>query len=101
MTNNKHRLFELMEKVNPNFKNEDVLQKTTEPVPTDVANLEKAVKSSSSVQYADSRIDTPKEFEFAFKDWLSGTGFHPQKNPISISQAQSFVKNAMESLGYK
>lgn len=70
----------------------------------DVANLQKAVSSTSTVQYADSRIDTPQELEAAFGDWISRTGYSLNNKPIrpiSISQVQTLVKNAMTKLGYK
>lgn len=103
MSSKKQRLFEVMGKVNPEFKNsnEAQAQATVEPLSTDVTNLQKAIKTSSSVRFADSKIDTPIEFQEGFKLWLSTTGFNPQKKPLSISQAQTLVKKAMESLGFR
>jgi hypothetical protein len=106
---NKQRLFEMMEKLNPEFKNEDI---TPQPIPQgnqvtasgDVANLQKAVNATSTVQYADSRIDTPQELQDAFANWISRTGYSLNNKPIrpiSISMVQTLVKNAMQKLGYK
>jgi len=65
------------------------------------SHYQRAVKNSSAVQYSNSRIDTPVEFEDAFKVWFSSTGFHPEKSNLTISQAQVFVKKVMQELGYK
>jgi hypothetical protein len=105
---NKQRLFEVMERLNPDFKVSEIL--TPQPAPTqagtgtvspDVANLQKASQKSPAMQTANSRIDTPQEFEQGFTIWFSTTGFNPQKKPLSISQAQTSVRRAMEKLGYK
>lgn len=130
-SNTKQNLFEMMEKVNPDFKtalNEEdscwkgykqygMKEKNGKEVPNcvpvneqqpiepkvspDVAYLQKATDKSVSVKYAASRIDTPQEFQDGFQEWLSTTGFNPQKKPLSISQAQTLVRNAMIKLGYK
>jgi hypothetical protein len=121
----KQNLFEMMEKVNPDFKaiNEDdscwkgykqygMKEKDGKEVPNcvpvdeqapppDVAAAQKVAQSSTAMQTANYRIDTPQEFEAAFKSWFSTTGFNPQKRPLTISQAQTLVRNAMISLGYK
>jgi len=106
MKNNKQRLLEVMERLNPEFRiNEQQPQQTPVQAQSgDVANLEKAVNSSSTVQYADSRIDTPQELQDAFGAWISRTGYGLNQKPIkpiSISMVQSLVRNAMEKLGYK
>jgi hypothetical protein len=106
MANNKKRLFEVMEKVNPGFKlNENIeeeyaatTQGTTSP---DAAYSQQAMQKSPTVQYANSRINTPQEFEKWFTTEFSTTGFHPQKKPIPISQVQTIVKRVMQNLGYK
>lgn len=130
-SNTKQNLFEMMEKVNPDFKTalneEDSCwkgykqygmkekngkevpncvpvneQQPLEPkLPADVAYLQKATDRSASVKYAASRIDTPQEFQDSFQEWFSTTGFNPQKKPLSISQAQTLVRNAMLKLGYR
>ena len=106
---NKQRLFEVMERLNPEFKVSEVIapqpaQTATAPATGDVANLQKAANNSPTIQYADSKIDTPQELQAAFGDWLSRTGYgKSQKVPrnITISQVQTLVKNAMIALGYK
>jgi len=95
---NKQRLFEVMGKVNPDFKLNEI---TAEPVATDIARQQAALKTSPAIQYANSRIDTPQEFEEGFQTWLMTTGFDPTTRPISISLAQSLVRNAMVTLGFK
>lgn len=81
-----------MGKLNPEFK------QVTEVAP-DVALAQKA--TTSTIQTANARIDTPQEFQDGFQAWLGTTGFNPQKRPLSISQAQTLVKNAMLNLGFK
>jgi len=99
---NKQRLFEVMGKVNPDFNklNEAILQQQ-KGVPIDVANQQKAMKTSPAMQYANSRIDTPQEFQEGFQTWFSTTGFNPKTRPLSISQAQTLIRNAMTQMGYK
>jgi hypothetical protein len=102
----KQKLFEMMQKVNSDFKpllSEQIAAGTTgnQPIPTDVAHQQTALKNSPTMEYTNSRIDTPQEFQEGFKVWFSSTGFNPQKKPLNISQAQVLVKNAMVALGYK
>jgi hypothetical protein len=58
---------------------DEQLPTTQYKVPADVAYLQKATDKSASVKYAASRIDTPQEFQDGFQEWLSTTGFNPQK----------------------
>jgi hypothetical protein len=100
----KQLLFENMEKLNPDFKVNEVAPQPVQAASGDVANLQKAVNANPTIQYADSRIDTPQELEAAFGTWISRTGYGLQNKPvrpISISQVQTLVKNAMQKLGYK
>ena len=118
MQNNKKRLFEVMEKINPDFKilnenisitadniqEQDLVQQPVQTQTGDVANLQKAVNANTTIQYADSRIDTPQELQDAFGTWIGRTGYalnNKPVRPISISQVQTLVKNAMTKLGYK
>lgn len=91
--NTKQVLFENMEKLNPDFKVNEI------GASLDVLNAQKA--TTPTMQRANFRIDTPQEFQDGFTAWLGTTGFDPQKRPLSISQAQTLVKNAMISLGFK
>jgi hypothetical protein len=68
-------------------------------VAPDVVNAQKA--TTSTAQRANARIDTPQEFQDGFAAWLQTTGFDPQKKPLGIGQAQTMVRNAMITLGYK
>jgi len=98
----KQRLFEVMEVVNPDFKQlAEVVPQQQGTVATDIARQQKALNTSPAMQYANSKIDTPQEFEDGFKTWLSTTGFNPKTRPLSISQAQTLIRNAMVALGYK
>jgi hypothetical protein len=102
----KKLLFEMMEKVNPDFKMNEVMPPTQLQgnQTGDVANLRNAANKAPTMQYADSRIDTPDELQAAFGDWISRTGYSlniKPIRPISISQVQTLVTNAMIKLGYK
>jgi hypothetical protein len=92
---------EIMNRIGYKPKSQSNLQEIAPQPSSDVANLQKATQNSPTVQYANSRIDTPQEFEQGFLQWFSTTGFNPQKKPLNISQAQTMVKNAMMKLGYK
>jgi len=101
---NKQRLFEVMGKVNPDFKVNEIVDQPVQAQNGDVATLQKVVNANPAIQYADSRINTPQELEDAFGTWLSRTGYGLQKKvrrPLSIPQMLSYVRNAMEKLGYK
>jgi hypothetical protein len=87
-----------------NQLNEAIAQQPVQAKSGDVANLQKAVNANSTIQYADSRIDTPQELQDAFGTWISRTGYglnNKPARPISISQVQTLVRNAMQKLGYK
>jgi len=101
-TDTKQMLFEMMEKVNSDFKqlNEAVPQQQGVVAP-DVVRQQKTINTSPAMQYANSRIDTPQEFQDGFQTWFSTTGFNPKTRPLTISQAQTLIKNAMINLGYK
>ena len=102
--NAKQMLFENMGKLNPDFKVNEINDQPVQAQSGDVANLQKAVNANSTIQYADSRIDTPQELEDAFGTWLSRTGYSlnaKPNRPLSISLMQTYVRNAMEKLGYK
>jgi hypothetical protein len=85
-------------------KLQEIAPQPVQPGSGDVANLQKTVNANPTIQYADSRIDTPQELQDAFGTWISRTGYSLSRKPvrpISISQVQSLVKNAMTKLGYK
>lgn len=103
MKDNKHRIWEMMQRLDPNFKDEQQVQQQTDTstgVPSDVTSLDKALQNSTSVLYSLSRIDTPQELESALKTIIGSTGLVKKKS-ITISQAQTLLKNAMQSLGFQ
>lgn len=127
--NKKDKLFEMMEKLNPDFtinelydnatQNSQVttLQQniaqpqTTQIKPTidksqpkqsmDATAVDKLTQKSSQLKSYSSRIDTPKEFQESFLNWFKTTGFVTSGKKISVAQALSMVKAAMTSLGFK
>lgn len=89
MKDNKHRIWEVMQRLDPSFKDEQQVQQQTDTstaVPSDVTNLDKALHNSTSVSYSLSRIDTPQELESALKTIIGNTGLVKKKS-ITISQA--------------
>lgn len=88
----KKLLFEMMEKVNPDFKQVNEISpdaQRSQQVTTPVA------------QRANARIDNPNDFKDWFQIQFSTTGFDPKERPITISQVQALVRDAMIALGYK
>jgi hypothetical protein len=86
------------------LQEQDLVQQPVQAQSGDVANLQKVVNANTTIQYADSRIDTPQELQDAFGTWLSRTGYGLSRKPVralSISQMQTYVRNAMTKLGYK
>jgi len=101
----KQKLFENMGKLNPEFKQvNEIAPQPVQAASGAVANLQKAVNNNPTIQYADSRIVTPQQLEAAFGTWLSRTGYGlniKPNRPLTISQMQTYVRNAMEKLGYQ
>jgi hypothetical protein len=93
----KKLLFEMMEKVNPDFK--QVGEQTTAPMTGDVQQLQRV--TTTTQQSANSRINTPDEFSQAFRVWFSSLGFRPDKNPIAIGRITQEVTKIMKELGFK
>jgi len=103
------KMFELMEKLDPNFKRKEkqkmIMEVGGQPVQnnmnTDVARLQKVTQQNSAMQNARERIDTPQDFKQAFQVWMATTGFVTDNKPFNITQAQQLVREAMEELGFK
>ena len=90
--NGRKLLFEMMEKVNPEFRQVDEIS-------ADAATTQKAMTPLN--QRTNSRIDNPQDFKDWFQIQFSTTGFDPKERPISIGQVQGLVRDAMIALGYK
>jgi len=111
----KRMLFEMMEKMNPDFKQINELA----PVPTslppqssaptqqqprmasDVKAVDRANKTATTVQTANKRINTATEFPQAFKLWFESLGYTPQNPAISTSRVLTEIRKAMQEMGYK
>lgn len=106
---NKEMLFEMMEKINPDFKlNEANMQQTPtatqqqQPAqPSDVKALSKAGQTASSVKSASQRINTTTEFPEAFRVWFSGLGYRPDNPAISIAKVKTEIEKVLKSMGYR
>jgi hypothetical protein len=109
---NKKLLFEMMEKVNPDFKQpkEDLEEQQAATSTTNMAAQQKYAKQPD-VQYADSTykmiapalkmINTPEKFAGAFKGWFQYLGYTPQAGNINIARVRIDVENVMKQLGYR
>ena len=101
MKSKKSRLVERIAEIDSEFINEQpptVGQQASQ----DVENLQKQLKVSPAMRYANSRIDTPQEFELAFATWLASTGLFQKKMVVSVTQIQQLVANSMrKNLNYK
>lgn len=123
--NEKDKLFEMMEKINPDFNinelydtvaqkpqftqnKQNIPQSQAKPTTSqqpkqsmDATAVDLLTQKSSQLKSYTSRIDTPKEFQESFLNWFKTTGFVTSGKKISVAQALSMVKTAMTSLGFK
>ena len=105
----KKRLFEVMERVVPDFKPEEK-QNLQEIAPV-AATSTATQQQQPDVAYADStykviapalkQINTPDKFAGAFKGWFQYLGYTPQAGNINIQRVRTDVENVMKQLGYK
>ena len=109
------KLYEMMSKINPDFKlNEDTFNTSFEDTndstnndePTDINSgdvkaYEKAMDNSTALVKSGSKIDTPNEFQGAFKVWFTKLGYIPSKGNMTISNVTSQIRDVLLSLGYK
>ena len=108
--NIKQKLFENMEKLNSNFKMNEIvpqqgINQPAQPVaprqPSDVQSLNKATQTASSVQKASQRINTATEFPEAFRVWFQGLGYKPDNPAINIVKVKTEIERVMRSMGYR
>lgn len=109
--NSKQRLFEVMERVAPDFKvqEEGNIQELQPVAATSTATQQYG--QQPDVTYADSKyktiapalkqINTPEKFAGAFKGWFQYLGYSPQAGNISVQRVRMDVENTMKQLGYK
>lgn len=108
----KKRLFEVMERVAPDFKVQEEQQNVQELQP--VAATSTATQQygqQPDVTYADStyktiapalkQINTPEKFAGAFKGWFQYLGYTPQAGNINIARVRMDVENTLKALGYR
>jgi hypothetical protein len=107
----KKRLFEVMERVAPDFKpsEEQNLQELQAVAATSTATQQYG--QQPDVKYADStykmiapalkQINTPEKFAGAFQGWFQYLGYTPQAGNISIQRVRMDVENTLKGLGYK
>ena len=91
---NKKRLFENMEKVNPDYK------RPVDEVVGDAARFADAAKKSPILQTTNIRIDTPNEFKSAFITFLMGTGLYQKAMINSPNDVRIWVNDALTKPEY-
>lgn len=117
MDNEMNKVFEMMSKLNSDFKiNEanatfnstlgaQTQQQQTQaqytPKTGDVKAYNKANNNAKSVTRVQSRIDNAAEFPEAFKVWFSNLGYSPDKSAVSIAKVTAAIRKVMTELGYK
>lgn len=124
MEKNIAKLYEMMKKINPDFKiNEDSFptfntqqntQQTTNqqntnntqqqnftPKTGDGKTYNKVQNTAKNLNNKTSKINTAMEFPDAFKIWFSKLGYTPEKGNITIARVTSEIRKAMIQLGYK
>ena len=107
----KKRLFEVMERVAPDFKvqEEQNIQELQAVAATSTGTQQYG--KQPDVQYADStykmiapalkQINTPEKFAGAFKGWFQYLGYSPQAGNITIQRVRMDIENTMKALGYR
>ena len=101
----KQLLFENMEKLNPEFKIQEIAPIAANSTAT------QQYGQQPDVTYADStyktiapalkQINSPEKFAGAFKGWFQYLGFTPQAGNMTIQRARMDVENVLKELGYK
>ena len=105
-TDNKQKLFDVMGKLNPDFKqpNKENLQEqyATAGTPANIQpNAQLPNSIYKTVAPALKQVNTLDKFAPAFKDWFSFLGYSPKEGNINILKVRTDVENIMKSLGYK
>jgi hypothetical protein len=106
------KLYEMMIKLNPDFKlneetfnntfdNQQPAQSEFKPKTGDVKMYDKAAKKTTALNKTTSKVNLTTEFGEAFRVWFTKLGYSPQKNAISISKALTEIRKVLIELGYK
>lgn len=110
------KLFEMMNKLNPDFQlNEDSFGKfnssivsndqstSQQPAPKtgDAKNYNKANQNAKLLQNKSNKINNRVEFPEAFRIWFNSLGYSPEKNNITIAMVNTEIRKVMSQLGYK
>ena len=90
--NTKQMLFEMMEKINPDF---------------DYSNVSGDVRNASQLRTtaqkaALSKVNTQREFNEAFESWFNTLGVSNRyKDSVNITTSVSYIREVMEKKGIK
>ncbi len=99
--NNKQRLFEVMERINPDFLSAQKNDSENIDISNDVERIKNLTTPAQKKAY--SRINSQREFNDAFDAWFNSLGFinNEYKNRINISTSISHITDIMEKNGIK
>lgn len=115
-----NKLFEVMSKLNPEFKLNEATPtfdssfsgQNTQHTATnniyqqdiktsDAKAYNKAQQQAKVLSKKTSKINTTIEFPDAFRIWFQELGYSPEKGNITIAKVQSEIRKVMTQLGYK
>lgn len=113
-----NKLYEMMGKINPEFKlkedsfptsfdNTNNQETTDNSINTDdlkngdAKNYNNVIQKSTSINKASNKINTSTEFPEAFKIWFTKLGYNPNNPSVTISKVTSDIRSIMQELGYK
>jgi hypothetical protein len=99
--NTKQVLFENMEKLNPEFKLQEVDPNTAQQTVGAKQTQQYADKTYSMIAPQLKMVNTVDKFGPAFKGWFEYLGYSPHAGNISIQRAKQDVEAVMKQLGYR
>lgn len=116
MKNDLHILYEMMQKLNPDFKlneaefghfnssfnsNSQTNNAQPDPKTGDVKNYNKASQNAKTLANKSNKINNRVEFPEAFRVWFNSLGYSPEKRNITIAMAIAEIRKVMTQMGYK
>ena len=92
-------VYQIVDELGKNLNEEAPAPQKPSNVPSDVAALNRAQSSATTVASKSKNINSIQEFPGAFEAWFKTLGFEPGK--ISKSTVRSEVEKVLTKLGYK
>jgi hypothetical protein len=92
-------VYQIVDELGKNLNEEATAPEKSSNIPSDVAALNRAQSSATTVANKSKNINSIQEFPGAFEAWFKTLGFEPGK--ISKSTVRSEVEKVLTKLGYK